>query len=91
MNCETLKRISQEAANKILNIKKVVLKPKELNYNPLYRFIKREEIIEFLLRLTHIEKTLTKITNYKYLLEPNLTAFKFDEDMMLFNILNFLK
>jgi hypothetical protein len=91
MNCEILKRISQETANKILNKKRVVLKPKELAYNPLNRFMKREGIIEFLLRLTHTEETLTKITNYKYLLESNLKALKFDEDMMLINVMNLFK
>jgi hypothetical protein len=53
--------------------------------------MKREEVIEFLLRLTHTEETLTKITNYKYLLESSLKALKFNEDMMLINFMNFFK
>jgi hypothetical protein len=58
---------------------------------PNNRFLKREEIIEFLVRLGIPENSLTKTTNYLQLLKTTLNSMNYTGNLLLNNIQQFFK
>jgi hypothetical protein len=59
--------------------------------NPQTRFLKREEIIDYLLRLNVAIDRLYNTTNYKQLLEDELKSRNFKGEINLLNTENFFK
>jgi hypothetical protein len=59
--------------------------------NPQTRYLKREEIIDYLLRLNVAIDKLYNTTNYKQLLEDELKSRNFKGEINLLNIENFFK
>jgi hypothetical protein len=59
--------------------------------NPYNRLLKREEIIEFLVRLDTPENNLTEITNYKQLLEDKLKDMNYKDKLQIISVHQFFK
>jgi hypothetical protein len=62
---------------------------KSSNFNPDNRFLKRDEIIEFLLRLGTNQDEIFKTTNYKELLEKKLKSRNYKGSMTYSNVRNY--
>jgi hypothetical protein len=59
--------------------------------NPYNRLLKRDEIIEFLVRLDTPENNLTEITNNKQLLEDKLKDMNYKDKLQLISVQQFFK
>jgi hypothetical protein len=59
--------------------------------SPYNRLLKRDEIIEFLVRLDTPENNLTEITNYKQLLEDKLKDMNYKDKLQIISVQQFFK
>jgi hypothetical protein len=62
---------------------------KSSSFSPYNRFLKRDEIIEFLLRLGTNQDEIFKTTNYKELLEAELKSLNYKGTVTYLNVYNY--